>query len=192
MIILGLDLAKVNWYLFGYILASIVFLVYGTMQVYATGQIRGVIFAIGTFLVLLYFGLQWFAVQNTRVKNWPPIINTCPDFLTFVPAIPQTAGSTTKVPGCVDMLGVSTSSSFPVVLPTTVGTLNIQSDSSKIFRYTSADVRAATTTETLQPICTACQNAGLTWEGVYDGDNCVGINKMEIKNAAAQMCLASV
>lgn len=191
MKILGIDLAKVNWYLFAYVLASILFLVYGTMQVYATGQIRGVVFAIGTFLVLLYFGLHWFAEPSKKVSSWPPVINTCPDFLSFIPGIPSSAGSTTKVPGCVDMLGVSVSS-LPVVPATTVPTLNMDRDRSKIFKYTSADVKAATTSNGLQLICDACQQAGLTWEGVYDGDSCVGISKLAIKNAAAEICLASI
>jgi len=195
MIILGFDTSTINWYLFGYIVVSIIFLFYGTSQVYATGQIRGVIFAIGTFLVLLSFGLRWFAVPDKTVKQWPPVINTCPDFLTFIPSIPSTAGSSTKVSGCVDMLGVSVSSNsanaFVKVLPTSISTLDA-SMKSKVFSYTSADVKAATTPERLQPICDACQAAGLTWEGVYDGDTCVGINKLEVKNAATKMCLASI
>jgi len=195
MIILGVDLAKVNWYLFAYVISSVVFLVYGTKEVYSTGQIRGIIFAIGTFLVLLYFGLRWFGASKSTLNNWPPVINTCPDYLTFIPNTIKTAsGSTTKVPGCVDMLGVTSSNSansFVKVTTTDLSELN-QTMTTKVFKYTSADVKAATTIEALQPICNACQNAGLTWEGVYDGDTCIGITKMEAQAAAIEKCLVSV
>jgi hypothetical protein len=195
MIILGIDTSTINWYLFGYIIFSIFFLFYGTSQVYATGQIRGVIFAIGTSLILLSFGLHWFGVQNTKVKQWPPVINTCPDYLTFVPNIASSAGSSTTVPGCVDMLGVSVSSNsanaFVKVFPTSIPTLDATMKS-KVFTYTSADVRAATSAGSLQPICDACQSAGLTWEGVYDGDSCIGVNKVEARAAATKKCIASI
>uniref|UniRef100_A0A6C0AML4 Uncharacterized protein n=1 Tax=viral metagenome TaxID=1070528 RepID=A0A6C0AML4_9ZZZZ len=193
MIILGLDLATVNWYLVAYVVSSIVFLVYGTMKVYSTGQIRGVIFAIGTFLVLLYYGLHWFAVPSNKLSSWPPVINTCPDYLTYVPNILTNAGSTTTQSGCVDMLGVtsgSSASSFNKVLPTQIPRLDA-TQRTKVFSYTSADVKAATSSEALQPICDACQAAGLTWEGVYDGDSCIGIAKIEAQAAAVEKCLVS-
>lgn len=195
MIILGLDLAKVNWYLFAYVISSVVFLVYGTKEVYSTGQVRGVIFAIGTLLVLLYFGLHWFGTPRSTVNNWPPIINTCPDYLTYIPrTIKTSSGSTITVPGCVDMLGVTSgtsANSFIKVSPTEISGLDI-SMVTKVFKYTSADIKAATTIDALQPICNACQAAGLTWEGVYDGDTCVGITKMEAQAAAIEKCLISV
>jgi hypothetical protein len=195
MIILGVDLAKVNWYLFAYVIFSIIFLVYGTMKVYSTGEIRGIIFAIGTFLVLLYFGLRWFGTPRSKIDNWPPIINTCPDYLTYIPSSIKTAsGATTTVPGCVDMLGITSSSStnkLIKVATTEIPNLN-QTMTTKVFRYTSADVKAATTIEELQPICNACQTGGLTWEGVYDGDTCVGITKMQAQAAAVEKCLISI
>ena len=171
------------------------FLYYGTSQVYATGQVRGVIFAIGAALVLISYGQRWFSVQNNTATIWPPVINTCPDYLTFVPNIPTTAGSSTTVPGCVDMLGVSVSSNsanaFIKVFPTSISTLDATM-TSKVFTYTSADVRAATSAGSLQPICDACQSAGLTWEGVYDGDNCTGVGKVEARAVAAQKCMSTV
>ena len=62
----------------------------------------------------------------------------------------------------------------------------------KVFRYTSNDIKSATTAPALQAICDACQNAGLTWEGVYDGDSCIGISKVEAKKQAMEQCLVSI
>jgi len=182
MIIFGLDLAKVNWYLVLYILASIVGLVYGTNKVYSTGQVRGVLFAIGALIVLVYFGLRWFGSRIDKPKSWPPVINMCPDYLTYVK----------DLRGCVDMLGVTKSSSGLVkTRPSEVQTIE-RSNRNKVFQFTSEDVRSAKSVGDLQIICDRCQEAGVTWEGVYDGDVCVGIGKHEKDTADKESCLISI
>jgi len=182
MIIFGLDLAKVNWYLVLYVLSSIMFLVYGTNKVYSTGQTRGVIFAIGCLIVLVYFGLRWFGSKIDKPKNWPPVINMCPDYLTYVP----------RLPGCIDMLGVTKSTSgITRTLPSDIGTVS-KSNTNKVFEFTSEDVRAAKSVADLQAICNRCQAAGVTWEGVYDGVVCVGVSKHEKDKDSAEQCLLSI
>jgi hypothetical protein len=182
MIIFGLDLAKVNWYLILYIIASIAGLVYGTNKVYATGQTRGVLFAVGCLIVLVYFGLRWFGSRIEKPANWPPVINMCPDYLTYVKSLP----------GCVDMLGVTKSSSgLTKTLPSEVNSV-AKSNSQKVFEFTSEDVRMAKNVEDLKKICDRCMAAGVTWEGVWDGDVCVGISKYEKDSANKEHCLISV
>lgn len=182
MIIFGLDLAKVNWYLVLYVVVSISGLVYGTNKVYSTGQVRGVLFAIGALIILVYFGLRWFGSRIDKPKNWPPVINMCPDYLTYVK----------ELPGCVDMLGVTKSSGGLVkTRPSDLKNL-LRSDKNKVFQFTSEDIRTAKNVEDLQKICTRCQEAGLTWEGVYDGDVCVGISKHEKDAANKESCLISI
>lgn len=182
MIIFGIDLAKVNWFMILYILGSIIGLVYGTNKVYATGQARGVLFAIGALIVLVYFGLRWFGSRIVKPTSWPPIINMCPDYLTYV----------SRLRGCVDMLGVSKASSgMTKTLPSEVASLS-KSNTQKVFEFTSEDVRAAKSVNDLKTICERCQTAGLTWEGVWDGDVCVGIGKHEKETADKERCLISV
>jgi hypothetical protein len=182
MIVFGVNLADVNWGLILYVIASIIGLVYGTNKVYATGQTRGVLFAIGTLIVLVYFGLRWFGSRIAKPKHWPPVINMCPDYLTYV----------SKLPGCVDMLGVTKGAAgLTKTLPSEVGSLQL-SNSNKVFKYTSEDVKSAKTAADLQTICDRCQTAGVTWEGVYDGDVCVGISKHEKDAADKESCLISV
>jgi hypothetical protein len=143
-------------------------------------------------LIFIYYGLRWFATPEEKLKHWPPVINMCPDFLTFVPNIKS--GQTT-IPGCVDLLGVSVSTNsgggFLKVFPTSISTLDA-SMTTKVFRYTSNHVKSTTSEAGLQAICDACQSAGLTWEGVYDGDSCVGINKVASKKQAMEKCLVSI
>jgi hypothetical protein len=102
----------------------------------------------------------------------------CPDYLTYVETLP---GS--RRPGCVDMIGVSKNGGIVKVVQSEL-TSNSALNSNKMFMYTSADVKRATTSQELKPICDACIRAGITWEGVYDGDSCVAINRAN-QNAAA-------
>ena len=164
-----------------YVILSIFLVVYGTMKVYATGQIRAVIFAIGVVQVLVYFGLRWFGNSTKKSLRWPPVINMCPDYLTYVPALP----------GCVDLLGVSKNGNLARSMPSDVPALQI-TNTQKVFEYTSADIKSTQDASDLQAICDRCQNAGLTWEGVYDGDTCVGLSKVAAAVAAQETCLASL
>ncbi len=164
-----------------YIVASIAGMVYGVKQVYQTGQVRGTIFAIGGLLVLVYFGFRWFGTKIIKPKHWPPVINMCPDYLTYVPSLP----------GCVDMLGVTTGpAGITKTLPSEVNSVQL-SNTNKVFEYTSENVRAAKVASDLQKICDRCQSAGVTWEGVYDGDVCVGISRNAKDNADKETCLVS-
>jgi hypothetical protein len=187
-ITLNIRWAAINWYVIGYALFSLCVIVYGTTYLNSSGSVRSVMYAIGSTLVMIFFGYRWFANSTPQLKNWPPVINMCPDYLTFVPNIP---GSTSlSGGGCVDLLGVTTSSAgIQKILPSAVASIN-KSDNN-LFKYTTNDVKAATTTAQLQIICTACSLAGVTWEGVYDGDTCIPINTLADKNAATAKCVSS-
>jgi hypothetical protein len=201
MIILGFDTALINWYLVLYVISSIFFLVYGTNAIYPTGQIRAVIFAIGTALVFCYFGLKWFGTPKSTITEWPPVINMCPDYLTYIPSLGDSK------PGCVDMLGVSTNDVLKKTMPSNLpptGQLKSIANSgdnlNKVFAsstkaYTSVDITSAISSSdkaTITTICNLCQTNGLTWEGVYDGATCVGLNKFNNAQDALRQCLVSI
>ena len=187
----GIDMGKVfasiNWYLVAYIVLSIVVVVTGTMRLYPMGMGRGLIYAIGATLVAIFFGFRWFSRPITAPKTWPPTINMCPDYLTYVPNM--AGASSTSGGGCVDLLGVTNSSGG--IQKTNRSELNTISanNTNKVFEYTSADVNAATKASDLQVICDRCRMAGLTWEGVYDGDTCTAIKTVDAQNSAVQQCL---
>jgi len=214
MIILGIDTSKLNWYLILYVVLSIVFLGFGTNTVYSTGQVRGIIFGIGSALVLVYFGLKWFANPVVAATDWPPVINMCPDYLTYIPNInisstppAATAGTAataaTTQGGCVDMLGISSNGGFKKTTTSALPNLTITDNTSsgsiayKVFKYTYERVKSAisdgssnkgTATEpkgsaVIQQICNACKDAGLTWEGVYDGSTCTALNSFNLISA---------
>jgi hypothetical protein len=162
-IFLGIDLSTVNWGLVFYVLFSIVLVAGGCTKLYPMGMPRTVIFAVGSIMVLYFFEQRWFGGKKASNKGvWPPHINTCPDYLTYLPTRP---GLTTG--GCVDTLGVSSNGAFTRVKDTDL-TGTTQLSSQKVFPYTSANLSS------IKDVCNACQRSGLTWEGIYDGDKCVG------------------
>lgn len=179
LIFLGINLSTFNWAFWLYVIVSILFIIGASFKLYPLGMPRTVIFAIGAILISGFYGYRWFYSNASSTTDvWPPVINTCPDYLTYVGSLP---GS--NRPGCVDMLGVSKNGGLLKVLPSEIST-STGLGANKVFIYTSADVKRATTSQELEPICKACMVAGITWEGVYDGDSCVGINRAN-KNAAA-------
>jgi hypothetical protein len=141
------------------------------------GQTRGVIYAVGTFFVLLYFGLHWFNKKTKRTDTvWPPVINMCPDYLTYF----ESGASK----GCVDMLGVSTNGTLRKV--TSIAARTPQDT----FQYTFNSIKNKTTD--INTICAECALKGLTWEGVYDGDSCVGAASSSALSDAVEQCLLSI
>ena len=183
LIILGVDLYTVNWYLVIYVIFSICLVVSGVTQLYPRGTPRAVIYGLGTSLVCIFYGYRWFSEVITSINpNWPPTINTCPDYLTYVPALPGD-----NKYGCVDMLGVSSNGGLQKSLPSDIisGSNLASTNSAKVIPYSSQDVAAANALADVQAICSACSRAGVTWEGVWDGDVCTGIAAWNQASSAA-------
>jgi len=166
-----------------YTLVSLAVIIIGTQKLTPMGVGLAVIYAVGTFLLLLFFGIRWFSESGANSTNWPPTINMCPDYLTFIPTV--TDSTSASGGGCVDKLGVtSRDAGLQKIENSELATLS--STNSKLFRYTSADVNAAINNPTeLQNICNECQIKGVTWEGVYDGDACLGLNRAKLAAARA-------
>ena len=164
-----------------YVITTLGVIMMGANKLFPTGVIISTIYTIGLIILSIFFGYRWFS-QPVISKKWPPSINMCPDYLTFVPTI-------TGLPngGCVDLLGVSTGG-----LTKSQNTAGLTSSSTKVFNKTSKDVAAAITVASMQAICNQCKEKGVTWEGVYDGETCVGIKTIDAKNAALAACVPTV
>lgn len=189
MAFFGASLFSISPYFVMYVLVSLMVVFQGTSRLNPTGTGRSVIFAIGSSLVFIFFGYRWFSDLTNKSKIWPPTINMCPDYLTFVPKI--TGSQSTTGGGCVDLLGVSNKDAGLVrTQQSELPTLN-PTNTTKVFEYTSADVSAATNASSLQRICNRCQLAGVTWEGVYDGDSCIGLARWNIDQKNKDTCASS-
>jgi hypothetical protein len=171
--IFGYDLKSINWKLVSYVLIAIAVMVIGTFYTYSPDALaRTILFAIGGSLVFYFFYLRWFGQQEGSPDFWPPSINTCPDYLTLVNVNNASGGGTRGA--CVDYLGIAIGDN-PLQRAGPGDTL--VAGSGKVFQYTSSDVAAARSAAELTTICNECRNKGVTWEGVWDGDNCVGLNR---------------
>jgi hypothetical protein len=183
MIILGVDLSTVNWYYVIYVIFSICLVAGGIFNLYPMGTPRAVIYGVGAVLVCIFYGYRWFAASINNVNtNWPPTINTCPDYLTYVAKLPGD-----NEYGCVDMLGVSSNGGLQKSLPSDIisGSNLASTNTAKVIPYSSQDVIAAGSMAAVQAICSACSRAGVTWEGVWDGDVCTGIASWNNASAAS-------
>jgi hypothetical protein len=184
VVLFGVDwtafFATINWLLIVYVIVSLGVTVMGANKLSSTGAIIATIYTIGVILLSIFFGYRWFT-KTIISKKWPPSINMCPDYLTFVPTV-------TSLPngGCVDLLGVSTNGGLKKIEKSVI--TGLASTNANVFNKTSKDVTAAVTTASMQTICTLCKDKGVTWEGVYDGDVCVGIKTIDAKNAALAAC----
>jgi hypothetical protein len=123
----------------------------------------GFIFIIGAILVFTFYGLRWFegdALKNTRYSStaWPPVVNTCPDFLTLHKR--TVGGKSQRV--CVDLVGVSNSGLKRFVDP-----VNLENENYIFNLYDDK-----TGSERIAAVCQECKNKRVTWEGVYDGVSC--------------------
>ena len=187
LIFLGLDLYSINWYVVFYILFSIVVVAMGVTKLFPMGTSTAVIYGIGSIMVLVFYYYRWFGNSTDGVPStWPPTLNTCPDYLTYVESLPGD-----KKPGCVDMLGVSKNGRMKFTSQSKLATLGSNDKNDYVFPFTSNDVVNAPNSAFIKALCTKCNYLGITWEGVYDGDSCTGIaNSAKAAAADSSSCSA--
>ena len=186
---LGVDwtaaITSINWLLVLYAILCIIGVIVGSTSLYPSGSATATIFAIGSIIVFVYFGYRWFS-KPALSTTWPPSINMCPDYLTLVPSVKNSANKT--VGGCIDMLGVSKNGGLTKSRPTS----GLTTSSPTVFPYTATGLTPTTTAAQIQAICDKCNTMGITWEGIYDGDTCVGINRVNAYKKALDKCKTSV
>jgi hypothetical protein len=176
-----------NYYLLIYVLLCIAIGLGGTAVLAQTGRGLGAIaFLIGSILVFTFFGLRWFEYginYQFASSSWPPMINTCPDYLVFVQR--TKTGATQPIGSCVDPLGVSTAGMSR-------WTWNGQGPMPPENEY-YFDLDFGTTTfeELVKARCDRSIEKGVTWEGVYDGTNCLAQSQAADAAKAAQGLCAS-
>ena len=128
------------------------------------------IYLVGAIAIFIIFGIRWFAGSNPLFGvpspvQWPPVVNTCPDFLTYMP-IKNMTGTTLNT--CIDRIGVSKNGNLKKY-PSTGGTTNPK-DTSYLFILPSLNVSDPSIR---QQLCQMTIQYGLTWEGITDGESCI-------------------
>jgi hypothetical protein len=156
-----------NIYLGIYIVAAILIGLGGTFSLVKGDQTVGaVLFFIGALLVFIVFGLKWFSPGSTFSEtpvSWPPTINSCPDYLVYYGrAMPD---GTTKQ-SCIDLIGVSKNGALKVFPKE--GTPPTADD-----YYFSLATQSSDQTAKNNELCQRAISAGLTWEGITNGESCI-------------------
>jgi hypothetical protein len=117
-----------------------------------------------SILIFVFYGLRWFTDtgQSKFSYNgpWPPIINMCPDYLVYF--------KNGNLDTCVDMLGISKNGGLK---PWTKedNPRNPPQDQEKYFPNVYKPGMSETELTTL---CNETIRAGLTWEGITNGESC--------------------
>ena len=140
-----------------YVIGCILILTLGTYKIFQYYQMLGaIIFFVGALYVCIIYGIRWFNNNaSSSTTTWPPVINTCPDYLTYYER--KKNGKT--VPTCIDTIGVAKKNGlkkFPKD-----GDSNSDDDCFFTIPATNAEK------------CQQTINAGLTWEGITNGESCV-------------------
>lgn len=156
-------MTKTNYYVLAYSLLAII-IVFATLNfLYRSERIFASIIVLILFiLIFVFFGLRWFktgvTVTGTYEGNWPPVVNSCPDYLTLY-----------KKPDreytCIDIIGVSSNKKVNqwvngLTPPTATSDPH----------YFNFVHKPSDTLQRMNTLKEAADNSGLTWEGITDGN----------------------
>lgn len=157
-----------NFYLVSFIILAIITIGYGSYYFFTSQRIAGgIVFLIGSILIFVFYGIRWFGTTGTPFNpspvQWPPYVNTCPDYLTFYKRVKSDG---TKLDTCIDRIGVSRNSMLQL-FPAD-GNVNPDNDN-YFFPLTT---QSQDTDGKRSELCKRTIQYGLTWEGVSDGESC--------------------
>ena len=160
-----------NIYLIVYIIIACFVTIRYTYTLYQSGDaVTAFFFFIGATTLFVLYGLRWFAKDQSMLSNspvsWPPTINTCPDYLTYY----QLTEGGIKYDMCIDMVGVSRNG---YITKFKGGSSPPPHDSDCYFSLkTLSDEPVKKQAE----LCQRAMTAGLTWEGITNGESCLTID----------------
>ena len=168
-IILLISRKMFDIYLGIFIIIAILVIAGGTYQFYGMGQTYGAaLFFAGSLYIFIIYGIRWFGptpLFRPASGPWPPIINTCPDYLTYY----QRTVDGVKKDTCIDLVGVSKGEA----LPKYVEGKAVSTSYNPFFDLTTT---SSDPVKKNQELCKKAMDAGLTWEGITNGDGCISVD----------------
>jgi hypothetical protein len=159
---------RMNLYLVFYILLASALFLAGISKLYGMGMtLSAVLFFLGAGSLLILYGLRWFGTESSLLSQgpvqWPPLVNTCPDYLTYYKRKKEDG---TMEETCVDTVGVSRNATLKQF--TTDGSPPSGENFYFPLATKSSDVVARNA-----ELCQRAITFGLTWEGITNGESCV-------------------
>jgi hypothetical protein len=159
---------KKKMYMLLYVFLAIVIVLGGTIQLFKTErQLTSIMYFVGSLVIVSFFGVRWFDKldDDTGDMKWPPVINTCPDYLTYY----KRTVNGQKVDTCIDVLGVSRKPDVLAKWTSQHSAANPPADDKYYFSLVFDKVQGKSKTEQM---CERALEAGVTWEGITDGLSC--------------------
>lgn len=117
-----------------------------------------------SILIFVFYGMRWFSGTTSRFNYsgpWPPMINMCPDYLVYF--------KNGNIDTCIDMLGVSRGMGTLKSWTKEDNPNNPPQDPQKYFTFVYKPGMSASD---MKNLCNATMQAGLTWEGITNGESC--------------------
>ena len=155
-----------DWPFIAYVFLSIVITLTLLVQINNTGRTWAALTTtLLVVLIFIFFGLRWFRGTTSKLfysGPWPPIINTCPDYLVLVNRSDGTQA-------CADFIGVNRSSG---ALKNWTTDDNVQNPPADPAKYFTQLYRPGMNAQQIKNLCTAAMEKKLTWEGITNGDSC--------------------
>ncbi len=143
-----------------YIFLSFVIATGGAYVLASSGRIiAAFVYLLGIVAIEAFFGMRWFTGTTVKTPDagpWPPVLNTCPDFLSL-----SYTGDTAV---CVDTIGIAPNGGIQKWGGT--------ADAPFIFNL-SLDKSGP---ERAKALCDEAKAKMVTWEGVFDGTNCLNVD----------------
>jgi len=164
---------SVNIYLWIYVIIAIGIVIGGTYKLYGMGKSLGaLLFFIGSLFLCITYGIRWFGTKSSLFSNtpvqWPPTINTCPDFLTYYK---RSKLDGTVEESCIDLVGVSKNGVLKPFPKITSGPAD--SAPSGDDYYFSLTTSSSDPVKKNNELCQRAITNGLTWEGITNGESCI-------------------
>jgi hypothetical protein len=161
---LGSMFGSISYSMIAYIFLCIIVGTTVPMKLMQSGrQTAALVCLVFFILIFVFYGMRWFNTNSLTnyTGSWPPIINTCPDYLLYY--------MRDKQPTCVDMIGVNRSGGLLKPWSKGDSPQNPPANDAKYFPYI---YKAGMNAADVQNLCILAQQAGLTWEGITNGESC--------------------
>jgi hypothetical protein len=154
-----------------YIISAIAVIAGGTVTAFNSGKtLAAILFFMGAVAIFVTFGLKWFSPGSVFAKTpvpWPPTINTCPDYLVYYG---RNKADGTKENTCIDLIGVSKNGGLKVFSKEVLQGVSTPPTDNEY--YFSLKTESSETNAKNQELCKRAIDAGLTWEGITNGESC--------------------
>jgi len=156
-----------------YVVSAISVIAGGTLTAFNSGKtLTAVLFFMGALAIFVIFGLKWFSPGSVFAKtpvSWPPTINTCPDYLVHYVRTKDGKPENT----CIDLIGISKKGNGGLNIFPKDALNGISLPPSNDSYYFSLKTDSSDSIDKNKQLCTRAIAAGLTWEGITNGESCV-------------------